>query len=339
MNLLSRLIGILIIGLAAVVTTTCTRESNTVTALAVHPAKSEIVYAVTNDGLHKTRDAGKSWTPINEGLGAARVISIAVHPVYHSTVFTGTLGDSVYRSMTGGQKWSIINAGMKAHIAVVNGFVFDPRDKNTLYAATTVGIFRTRNNGLLWEEVPNTGLNSIYVVSLILDHDNPDILYAGTSGAVYRSDDAGQTWKTAYTGMIEDSTETALALGVNALVQDPATPDVLYAATTRGIFKSTDRTASWFLLRIGDQKGELFVSALALDPNQPETLYAGTTQGIFGTDDGGETWNPVNQGLANTHVRALVMDANDPRILYAGTHGGIFKSTDGGESWTHLPLR
>ncbi|MBI5197085.1 MAG: hypothetical protein HZA19_00585, partial [Nitrospirae bacterium] len=148
-------------------TASCSRQSHTVTALAVHPVSSEIVYAVTNDGIYKTRDAGKSWSPVNQGLGATRVISIAVHPVYTSTVFAGTLGDSVYRSMTGGQQWSIINAGMKEHVSYVNGFVFDPRDKETLYAATTVGIFKTRNNGLLWEIVPNIGLNSIYIVSLV----------------------------------------------------------------------------------------------------------------------------------------------------------------------------
>lgn len=320
-------------------TVSCSRESDTVTALAVHPTRSEIVYAVTNDDIYKTRDGGKSWAPVHQGLGGARVISIAVHPFYTSTVFAGTLGDSVYRSMTGGQQWSIINAGMKEHVAVVNGFVFDPRDQETLYAATTVGIFKTRNNGLLWEGIPNIGLSSIYIVSLVLDRSKPDIIYAGTSGGVYKSLDGGESWKTAYNGMIEDKPETALSLGINGLIQDPETPDILYAATTRGIFKTTDRAASWFPLSVADEKGDLFVSAVIMDPERPQVLYAGTTRGLFKSADGGLHWTPINQGLTNTHVRALVMHPKNHRVLYAGTHGGLFQSGDEGKNWTAVPFR
>jgi photosystem II stability/assembly factor-like uncharacterized protein len=227
---------------------------------------------------------------------------------------------------------------MKEHVAVVNAFVFDPRGKDTLYAATTVGIFKSLDNGMLWEVVPNRGLNSIYVVSLVLDRTNPDILYAGTSGGIYRSPDGGQTWEPASKGMVREGLKTALSLGINGILQDPRNPRTFYVASTRGVFKTMDQTATWTPLPFGGGDGDLFVSSLALDPLQSQTLYAGTIKGIFKSIDGGVHWTAMNSGLTNTNVRSLAIQPSHPDTLYAGTHGGLFQSLDGGMTWRALPL-
>jgi hypothetical protein len=44
-----------------------------------------------------------------------------------------------------------------------------------------------------------------------------------------------------------------------------------------GVFRSTDRAASWTALN--DGLTNLFVQTLAIDPRQPSTLYAGTYGG------------------------------------------------------------
>ena len=315
----------------------CSGQSNTVTAIVIHPIRPDILYVTTNDRVYKTRDAGETWTALTEGLGAARVLSLAIHPVMTSTVYAGTLGDAVYRSVDGGQRWSIINAGLKEHITVVNAFVFHPQDPDTIFAAATVGIFKTTNAGLLWEEIPNKGMDSVYVVSLVLDRANTNLLYAGTSGGVYRSRNGGQTWEAVNKGLIEREMETGLALGMNTMVQDPGLPATLYAGTTRGAYRTMNGGESW--TKITGGLGDWFIASIVLDPENTRVLYAGTGKGVFKSADGGETWTAVNQGLTNLNVRSLAMHPTNPQILYAGTHGGLFKTVAGGATWRALNLQ
>jgi photosystem II stability/assembly factor-like uncharacterized protein len=315
----------------------CKGHSNTVVAIAIDPKRPDILYVATNDRVHKSRDAGKTWTVITEGLGAARVISLAIHPVLSSTIYAGTMGDSVYRSLDGGQRWSIINAGMKEHVSVVNALDFLPEDPETIFAALTVGIFKSTNGGLMWEEMSNKGMDSVYVVSLIIDQANHNnTLYAGTSGGVYRSLKGGQRWELIYKGMLEQDFETGLALGVNTLVQDPNTPSILYAGSTRGAYKTTNRGNTWTKITGGLSDG--FIASMVLDTEDSHVLYAGTSHGIFKSHDGGMTWKTINEGLTNLTVRCLTMHPKDHQILYACTHGGPFKTVDGGTTWKELNL-
>jgi len=56
--------------------------------------------------------------------------------------------------------------------------------------------------------------------------------------------------------------------------------------------------------------------------------------------ESGESWTPINNGLASLNIRALAMNQRDSRILYAGTNGsGLYRSTDAGATWTPLPLK
>lgn len=314
----------------------CTGKNKTVTAIAINPSRPDFIYITTNDGVYKTTDGGGNWKMLTAGLGATRVISLAIHPKLTSTIFAGTMGDAIYRSLDGGQQWGIINAGMRAHVTVVNSMAFLPGDPDTFYAGTTVGVFKTTNGGLMWEELPLKGMDSVYVVPLILDRDNPNIIYVGTSGGVYRSPNGGRTWERMHKGMITELVKTGLSLGVNTLAQDPVMPDNLYAGTTRGGYKSVDRGRNWTKIE-GGLPGD-FIAQILLAPDQPEVLYAGTSEGIFRSRDRGETWSPINQGLTAKNVRALAIDPKNFQKIYAGTQHGLFRSIDGGENWTEIEL-
>jgi photosystem II stability/assembly factor-like uncharacterized protein len=316
--------------------TACTGKGKTVTYIAINPIHPKIFYIATNDAVYKTRDGGKDWTKLSEGLGGARVISLAVHPQLPSTVYAGTMGDSVYRSMDGGQHWGIINAGMKEHVSVVNSMVFYPGEPDVFFAGTTVGVFKSTNGGLMWEDLPLEGMDSVYVVPMILDHDNPNIIYVGTSGGVYRSPNGGRTWERLFNGMITEKIEPGLSLGVNTLAQDPGTPDDLYAGTTRGAYKSVNRGKLW--TKIAGGLPVTFIAQIIIDPDHAKVVYAGTSDGIFRSRDAGETWSPINQGLTGTNVRCLAMHPKDHKTIYAGSQHGLFRTTDGGDNWTKLPI-
>jgi photosystem II stability/assembly factor-like uncharacterized protein len=127
---------------------------------------------------------------------------------------------------------------------------------------------------------------------------------------------------------------------VAAMIADPQTPGVLYAATIfGGIFKSATRGSMWTRL-----DANLSIQALALDPQNPSTIYGGlfgstSNGGVVKSIDAGVTWQSSSSGLPALAVTALALDPTTPAILYAGVTSvgvpgrGVFRSTDGAASW------
>lgn len=322
--------------LACLIFFSCSRGGVSVVAIAINPTNPNVVYMATNDAIYKSRDGGGSWVLANAGLSTYRVLSLLVDPNIPTVVYAGTNSDSVYKSTDGGISWNIANAGMKEHIAIVNNFAVDRKNSQTMYAATTVGVFKTTNGAMMWDDT-SEGFSSYYIVSVAMDPQDPNILYVGTSGGVYKSVNAAKSWRPNSHGMIEDSQiATAMALGVNALAIDPRSSNTLYAGTTRGLYKSTNGAESWTFV-----KGELekaFISTLVVDPQDSRIIYAGTDRGIFKSLNEAGNFQLVSQGLTNLNVRSLAMHPSDHLLLYAGTNNGIYKTTDGGANWVPLPI-
>ncbi len=316
----------------------CGKQSDTIVAIALHPSNPSILYVATNDSVYKSRNGGTTWERMATDLSSYRVLSLALDPERPATVYAGTMIDAVYKSPDGGQHWMPYNAGLKEHISVVNQFVFDPKNSETLYAATTVGVFRSTDAGRLWDE-RMAGMKEVHiVVSIAIDPKRPHILYAGTTGGTYRSADGTATWKKMNRGLIpQEILDASLALGVNTLVVDPKETNIVYAGTTKGLFKTTDMADSW--TRIGDSLADHYISSLTVDPAQPKILYAGGRAGIQKSSDGGQTWNTMNTGLETINIRTIAISPLIPHTLYAGTNGsGLYRSDDGAITWRHVPL-
>jgi photosystem II stability/assembly factor-like uncharacterized protein len=317
----------------------CGRHSDTIVSIALHPTNRDIIYVSTNESVYKSRDGGATWQRMATDLSTYRVLTLALDPLHPATVYAGTMIDAVYKSPDGGQRWIAHNAGLKEHISVVNQFVFDPRDSETIYAATTVGVFRSIDGGRLWEE-RMAGMKEVHiVVTIAMDPTRPNVMYAGTTGGAYRSMDGTASWEKINNGLIPpEILDAALALGVNTIAVDPLTPATVYAGTTKGLFKSTDEGNSW--TRIGQGLADQYVSSLLIHPSKPRVLFVGGRSGIQQSLDGGETWTPMNHGLSTVNIRTLAMSPLNVEVLYAGTNGsGLYRSTDGARTWTALPLK
>ncbi len=123
---------------------------------------------------------------------------------------------------------------------------------------------------------------------------------------------------------------------VTAFALDPTASTTLYAATGRGLYKTTDGGNSW--LRTGAGLRDRSVLAIAVDPASPSNLYATTdTAGVFRSEDGGEHWREANRGIAARYVGAIAIDPHHGGVVYAGAEAGrVFRSEDSGETWTEL---
>jgi photosystem II stability/assembly factor-like uncharacterized protein len=320
----------------------CGSRDDAIVVIAPHPTKPNIVYVATNEYIYKTRDEGRTWEKISGGMSHSRVIAIAIDPHYPATVYAGTKGDAVYKSYDGGQGWVEQKTGLDdvTITSVVNQLIFDPNNANHLFAATSMGIFESLDGGETWQKRMD-GMNEVLmVVAVAIDPAQPNVMYAGTSGGVYKSVDGARHWEKVNNGLVSpDLLSSSRALMVNSIVIDSvkskSRPEAIYAATLKGLYKSSDAARSWS--RIGETLPDPMVIAIAVD--SAGALYAASRKGVYKSGDNGISWKPSNNGLHSLNIRSLAISPSDPTVMYVGTNGtGLYRSRDGGERWEPVML-
>jgi len=321
--------------------TACGGSGEAVVEVALHPTKPNILYIATNDYIFKTRDEGKTWKIVSKGMTHSRVISLAVDPLLPANVYAGTKGDAVFKSFSGGQRWRARRAGLASVTitSVVHELKFVQGSSQHLFAATSMGVFETENGGDTWIKRMEGMIEVLMVVTVDVDPNQPQTVYAGTSGGVYKSIDGSKTWIKVNNGLVPpDVLKSSRALSVVKVKIDPHHPDTVYAATLKGLYKTTNGGNSW--QHIAESLPDQFFSDLVLDSTHPNVLYVASRKGIHKSLDGGVTWQAMNEGLTNLNIRAMAISTKNPQTLYAGTNlEGLFRSRNGGQSWEPVPLK
>jgi photosystem II stability/assembly factor-like uncharacterized protein len=283
-------------------------EGGTAYAVAIDPTDHSVVYAGTNGGVFKSIDSGAHWSPINAGLprpgvdgnGGPYIYSLAIDPQNTATVYAGVsfFGDLLFAEPSGR------------------------------------GVYKSDDGGNSWHAA-NDGIQGRIVYALALDPATPTALFAAGKldparhgpAQVFRSTDGGASWSVSLPLIFDYVFDLAI---------DPQAPATTYAATTEGLFKTTDGGNTWTALNSGLTITN--VSALAINPTDSSIVYAGTRGGgVFKSTNAGSSWGPVNTGLTGSFVRALEIDPQSPATLYAGLEdGAIFKTTNEGATWTPI---
>ena len=129
---------------------------------------------------------------------------------------------------------------------LTRAFVIHPNKPNIMYAgASGGGVWKTTDAGATWKPLIDL-LPSISVHWLTLDPKDPETIYAGTGdnigatflirgAGIYKSSDSGATWNI-LPGTVNDPNFYI----INRVVISPNDSSRIYAATTTGIWMSTD---------------------------------------------------------------------------------------------------
>src|SRR6185436_11546805 len=101
-------------------------------------------------------------------------------------------------------------------------------------------LLTTTDAGSTWN---NLDISSPTIVAI--NPQNPKILYTanqqsdqGPYGAFFKSINGGSNWNRAVTGLPE-------LIYINSIVLDSTNPNVIYAGTDQGVFRSSDAAATW----------------------------------------------------------------------------------------------
>ncbi len=276
--------------------------------------------------IFRSMDGGKTWQTLNAMHGKS-VRAFAVSASDPQTLVAGTL-EGVFRSVNGGELWQKIS---NQEIKNVESIAIDPKDPNVIYAGTWHLAWKTANGGAAWEHInKEKGLiDDSDVFSMIVDSSNSSVVFASACSGIYKSDNGAVQFH-----KIQGIPFTARRTRV--LKEDPSNPDIVYAGTTEGLWKTTDLGKTW--KRMSDP--EVVVNDVLIDPRDSRRVLLATDRaGVLASTDGVQTLAPSNHGYTHRYVSSIAADKNDPNAILVGLvndreMGGVFVTHDRGETWT-----
>ena len=315
--------------------------------------RHKTLYATTStEGVLRSMNGGRTWTPINDGLPIRKVWTLSVNPKHPNELWAGTHFSYLFRSPDRGRSWQL-----------AGGYLNAPGKEQRWgdWGFGTIG-------------------NSLHGIHFDAQDPKRMIIVSSTDHGAVRTEDGGETWEYAREGVIEscpvaesssppsDTPEPeeerrkridAHLAQVHACTHrigvSPAATNVVYRQQHCGVYRSDDFGKTWTDISAGlpDRHG----FPLAVHAREKETVFVipayqgkckrhnSCIQGaldVYRSRTGGHHWEKLSQGLprkVHTVVLRHGMDADSlmPAGVYFGTTAGeLYGSADEGDSWTRL---
>jgi len=312
-----------------------------------------LVAALYRDGVARLAMTGANdeWVPANTGLGATTLSTLVVSPNFDvdETLFAAGPEAGLRVSRDGGRTW--VNAGGALTDADVYGVAISSHDGSgrLAFAATDVGIYRSRDGGTSWE-APEQGGDA---PTGIVVTGATTVFAATLDNRLIASDDEGETWRAL------DAPFDGAAIVSLACAPADARGQTLYVGTTQPaprtgavtLWRLTDGGGSWARwLEAQGGAGTLPLAApTGLSVNSDDnTLFVGLNGQVF--QPRRNAWqtrcgarSPLWHGAAlttnNGDPVAITALATSPRyradgVVFAATSDGVYRSRDHGRTFT-----
>ncbi len=316
------------------------------------PVDPNVLYAGTTQGLWKSEDRGTTWEKPNPYPYS--INCIVVSPLDNQLLYMATDRSGILKSTDGGKTFEANNQGF------VNRNLTQLLTEGRFYASSVYdgdfgGIFSSQNEGQSWELTANyTALLDRNIISMAVAPQNPDLIVAGTYEGMMRSLDGGVNWQliqgsdfgwsqgTRRIGVdkskprVQKQTSEIIppplrmALRFNDLTFSKTHPGVLYAASSAGLFRSSDNGESWQRV---SSLGSRDISRIVLHPSYPDWLMILVSGELMISRNQGKQWTTTNFETPGIQIYHFAFAPQAVGQLWAGTSHGLFQSTDGGRSW------
>jgi len=243
---------------------------------------------------------------------------------YSSKSNWSSLGPTVWNDITG--HW---NPG----IGRINVIARDPADSMIIYIGSpSGGLWKTTDEGENWQSLADH-LPIVGVSAIAIHPTNTDIMYIGTgdkdtednySIGVLKSTDGGQNWVKTGIEWNANYNRTIAKLLIN-----PEDPEILYAATSSGLFRTTDGGINWEIINGGA------IDDMEFKPGNPDVIYFNTSR-FYKSADGGDSFEQISGLPVAGRVQIAVTEANPDYVYFFASQDGIWRSEDSGETFTKM---
>jgi photosystem II stability/assembly factor-like uncharacterized protein len=318
----------------------------------MHVVNEQIVWSGLNNGLlFYTLNGGTTWTQTNPNV----ITSNSIRDVFATAdgrVWAPGKYASVTHSMDHGQNWADQTPGKKNTLLDVEF------DGTTGFACGSEGfILRTRNDGIVWEDVSLNDLN-YHAIAIANDGGQRHVFAGSSNGTLVHSTDDGENWDIVTENLnqfyaLHAINSQHLLMGASNKIMRSSNGGVTwnevastgnlvseitftdaqtgFAAINDGrVLKSTDGGMSWapVLERTNYRFAGVYLDGLSA------WAVAEFIDSAFSTQDGGATWTSHKLPYNTFWQDVAFMDADTGYISGgSGGSGYILRTTDGGLSW------
>ena len=298
------------------------------------------------------RDRPGNFKIIGPGGGGA-MFHPTISPHDPNTVLLHCDMTGAYITHDGGKSWRMFNLR-----GVVEFFVFDPLDKNVIYAAAT-GLWRSQDNGETWnliypkpESVKGIKMSSDHsdeeliadpnplgsISAMAIDPDNSKIFYvaagsrAKNSYGLYISRDGGGSW-----AKLEDLPQLATKIYVN-----PFSSGVEKSLVVAGSNFIETRSSGRMRQTPMPPAKHITDISVGFSEKDSSVLYVVGDESAFVTADEGANWRKVGLGKGEIKMRAIATSLRNPATAYVSyrdledgslKYMGVARTNDSGASW------
>lgn len=215
-------------------------------------------------------------------------------------------GNVVFRSCNHGASWSVISGDLtrndKAHEQTPGGPISadqsgaeyyntlldveeSPKAAGEIWTSSDDGLVHlTRDGGTAWSNVTPKGAPEGRIPTIEPGHFSAGTAYfamdrhmsGDNAPYIYRTGDYGATWTTIAGNLPRN-------VFVRSIREDPTDANMLYAGTSRGVFVSFDRGASWQSLRLNMPATPIY--DIEIQPAMNDLLVVAHGRGVWVLDD------------------------------------------------------
>lgn len=334
-------------------------DAGRLTFIRFMPGDNNTIFVGTGaGGLWVSTDAGTNWATNTNTLAVLGCSDLAIDPLNTNNMYLATgdidAGDThatgVLKSTDGGVSWNTTGLSwLVSSTKRIGRLLINPLNPDVLFAATSVGIYRTNNAGTTWSLVRSGNFKDMEYRP-----GDTSTVYAVTATTFYKSVTGGNTsasFVQITSGLPTGGTRQVISV-------TPADPDYVYilrSATDNsygGVYRSTNAATSFTLMSStpnifgwntsgSDSGGQGWYDiACGVSPTDKNEITCGGVN-TWKSSDGGATWSLNSHwygggGAPYVHADLHAVEYVSGTTCYLGHDGGISRSTDGGATWTTI---
>lgn len=294
-------------------------SSNTNKFIADKDGKLYLLYK--NSLYYKYNDSGDGWDRVGENIK-----SLAIDPNNKDIFYIITAGNSVQKSMYGGNGWTTITNGLPPSHTTFFNIVINPHNSQEVFVLTGAGLYKTSDAGFSWSQ---TNFPHNIARQFLIHPNEKNIYYAKTYEELYISKDAGITWNkisdTLPKRVVKGKGRTAeqLPIAVKSVVLlNFDKPTLLAITEENGILKTEDNGITWKEFNNGFNKDDGVYSIYTTNSD----IYIGSYDHIYHLKNDSDRWNKIDLTKADDKAAGAGIDGIYP---LEGDKGFIITDSSG----------